>query len=104
MCRYFHRPLEPGPLAACRLAQTPLYVRPPWKRTALRASPTRSNPHYKPLILRGFCSLRLSVRTPPFHGGESGSIPLGSANLFKYLAVRPRPVSNACPIYGYGFR
>src|SRR6185437_9168394 len=25
-------------------------------------------------------SLRLSVRTPPFHGGESGSIPLGSAN------------------------
>jgi hypothetical protein len=24
-------------------------------------------------------SLRLSVRTPPFHGGESGSIPLGSA-------------------------
>ena len=25
------------------------------------------------------CSLRLSVRTPPFHGGESGSIPLGSA-------------------------
>lgn len=26
-----------------------------------------------------FCSLRLSVRTPPFHGGESGSIPLGSA-------------------------
>src|SRR5437588_10615478 len=27
------------------------------------------------------CSLRLSVRTPPFHGGESGSIPLGSASL-----------------------
>ena len=27
----------------------------------------------------GACSLRLSVRTPPFHGGESGSIPLGSA-------------------------
>lgn len=26
-----------------------------------------------------FRSLRLSVRTPPFHGGESGSIPLGSA-------------------------
>lgn len=26
-----------------------------------------------------FSSLRLSVRTPPFHGGESGSIPLGSA-------------------------
>ena len=31
------------------------------------------------LIFRLFCSLRLSVRTPPFHGGESGSIPLGSA-------------------------
>lgn len=28
---------------------------------------------------RDFRSLRLSVRTPPFHGGESGSIPLGSA-------------------------
>src|SRR5271169_449739 len=28
------------------------------------------------------CSLRLSVRTPPFHGGESGSIPLGSASRF----------------------
>jgi hypothetical protein len=28
---------------------------------------------------RRFRSLRLSVRTPPFHGGESGSIPLGSA-------------------------
>lgn len=32
---------------------------------------------------RAFCSLRLSVRTPPFHGGESGSIPLGSANTAK---------------------
>jgi hypothetical protein len=30
MCRYFHRPLEPGLLAACPPAQTPLYVRPPW--------------------------------------------------------------------------
>jgi hypothetical protein len=29
---------------------------------------------------RHFRSLRLSVRTPPFHGGESGSIPLGSAS------------------------
>ena len=28
-----------------------------------------------------FRSLRLSVRTPPFHGGESGSIPLGSATF-----------------------
>jgi hypothetical protein len=34
---------------------------------------------YNALIFRLFCSLRLSVRTPPFHGGESGSIPLGSA-------------------------
>ena len=33
-----------------------------------------------------FRSLRLSVRTPPFHGGESGSIPLGSANNFNDLA------------------
>src|SRR3954452_40092 len=34
---------------------------------------------HKALIFRLICSLRLSVRTPPFHGGESGSIPLGSA-------------------------
>jgi hypothetical protein len=28
---------------------------------------------------RPACALRLSVRTPPFHGGERGSIPLGRA-------------------------
>ena len=33
---------------------------------------------------RRFRSLRLSVRTPPFHGGESGSIPLGSATPIKF--------------------
>src|SRR5260370_18088296 len=42
--------------------------------------------HYTFARLRGHaakvCSLRLSVRTPPFHGGESGSIPLGSAKCF----------------------
>jgi hypothetical protein len=32
-------------------------------------------------------SLRLSVRTPPFHGGESGSIPLGSASNFSGLTL-----------------
>jgi hypothetical protein len=69
------------------------------RRMGPPASPRRSNPQCKTLILRGFCSLRLSVRTPPFHGGESGSIPLGSANPFKYLAVRPRFASNICPIY-----
>src|SRR4051794_30747287 len=34
-----------------------------------------------PWAWRVFRSLRLSVRTPPFHGGESGSIPLGSATF-----------------------
>src|SRR5260370_15160575 len=48
----------------------------------------------KVLICRLFCSLRLSVRTPPFHGGESGSIPLGSANLFNGLALLPAALSN----------
>jgi hypothetical protein len=43
------------------------------------------------------CSLRLSVRTPPFHGGESGSIPLGSA---KHLVSRPTPVPYANVIGG----
>src|SRR5882757_9520375 len=32
-------------------------------------------------------SLRLSVRTPPFYGGESGSIPLGSAILSEAAGV-----------------
>ncbi len=32
------------------------------------------------------CSLRLSVRTPPFHGGESGSIPLGSATALDFAS------------------
>src|SRR6185369_2973969 len=45
------------------------------------------------LIFRLFCSLRLSVRTPPFHGGESGSIPLGSASHFIGLASPSRPYS-----------
>ena len=42
---------------------------------------------------------RLWTCSSLFHGGESGSIPLGSANPFKYLAVRPRFASNICPIY-----
>src|SRR3954454_16214846 len=50
------------------------------------------------LIFRLFCSLRLSVRTPPFHGGESGSIPLGSASYFNGLAHLFPAVSNVCPI------
>ena len=50
------------------------------------------------LIFRLFCSLRLSVRTPPFHGGESGSIPLGSASYINGLAPSRSPVSNGCPI------
>src|SRR5207245_5248308 len=50
------------------------------------------------LIFRLFCSLRLSVRTPPFHGGESGSIPLGSANEINDLAALPEEMSNRWPI------
>src|SRR4051812_8046398 len=49
------------------------------------------------LIFRLFCSLRLSVRTPPFHGGESGSIPLGSASHFIGLASRPDPKLKGWP-------
>lgn len=33
------------------------------------------------LYRRSLSALRLSVRTPPFHGGERGSIPLGRARL-----------------------
>src|SRR5437899_11617432 len=56
------------------------------------------------LIFLLFCSLRLSVRTPPFHGGESGSIPLGSASYFNGLAPSSFPMSNTCPIYAGGLR
>jgi hypothetical protein len=49
-----------------------------------------------------FRSLRLSVRTPPFHGGESGSIPLGSANEINGLSEVKIEVSNGCPIYRCG--
>lgn len=48
------------------------------------------------LIFRLFCSLRLSVRTPPFHGGESGSIPLGSAIKFPTLS-KPKATSESAP-------
>src|SRR3954453_10648222 len=44
-----------------------------------RPATNTANHAHKALIFQLFCSLRLSVRTPPFHGGESGSIPLGSA-------------------------
>ncbi len=95
-----------GLRAACPGAQTPLYVRAPLigrATTAPRWHGASAAP--KALICRAyffvssswgpkrsgdaaagtvaakqtFRSLRLSVRTPPFHGGESGSIPLGSA-------------------------
>ena len=47
----------------------------------LRDSAKRRRPQvpFRALTAPDFRSLRLSVRTPPFHGGESGSIPLGSA-------------------------
>ena len=75
--------------AACRPGQTPLYVRPsspPWN---MDAGGQHGYQALNALIFRLFCSLRLSVRTPPFHGGESGSIPLGSANGFNDLPPRP---------------
>src|SRR6266481_1259159 len=55
-------PKKAGFPVPCRPRQRPLYVCP-------AAGGGRGQ----------VCSLRLSVRTPPFHGGESGSIPLGSA-------------------------
>ncbi len=36
------------------------------------------------------CSVRLSVRTPPFHGGKRGSIPLPST-ICKYTKAEARP-------------
>src|SRR5437764_7011778 len=80
---------------ACRPAQTPLYVRAPAPHVITARDRHGIIAASKALIFpemrngnaanvdrggtNGFRSLRLSVRTPPFHGGESGSIPLGSA-------------------------
>ena len=74
-----HRDHNNGHLAACRSGETSLYVPPrrPNHPLGLRVEAAENNT--KILISRAKSSLRLSVRTPPFHGGESGSIPLGSA-------------------------
>lgn len=74
-----HRHRDHKHLAACRSRETSLYVPPrrPNRPVGLRVNAAKNNA--KVLILSEKCSLRLSVRTPPFHGGESGSIPLGSA-------------------------
>lgn len=40
----------------------------------------------------GACSLRLGVRTPPFHGGNRGSIPLESRKFrVRSSMVEQRP-------------
>jgi hypothetical protein len=90
--------VKTGLSAACRALQTPLYVRPP-PSGSIRHGPGSAPSQAQSIDLAGVfvCdqsetprpgrswqggrsrSLRLSVRTPPFHGGESGSIPLGSA-------------------------
>ena len=49
------------------------------------------------------CSARkfkLNGIKSPFHGGESGSIPLASANNFKDLALSPGLVCSRCPECG----
>jgi hypothetical protein len=63
-----------GKPLACRPAQTPLYL------------PALASAH------------RLAVRTPPFHGGNRGSIPRGRASKNKDLADRDLVVSNGWPI------
>ena len=96
----------------CPAAQTPLYVRPLSLRSGIKGlgrgtgtcadvnalicrylfgltgETALSRPYIRGEALR-FRSLRLSVRTPPFHGGESGSIPLGSAKHLNGLAPCP---------------
>lgn len=71
-------------------------IRSPVAASTNLGRPAANTAHQAPnaLIFRLFCSLRLSVRTPPFHGGESGSIPLGSANNFNGLTPLPAALSN----------
>src|SRR5215475_12753555 len=81
----------PKSIAGCRKRH---YTFARWLAGRLRCPcQARSNPHRNTLKLRGFCSLRLSVRTPPFHGGESGSIPLGSAIAGNSTGAPPCPRS-----------
>lgn len=40
---------------------------------------------------KGVRSLRLGVRTPPFHGGNRGSIPLESTSRVRSSMVEQRP-------------
>src|ERR1700720_2027221 len=85
--------------SACRLAQTPLYVRP--AEAGGRTLPATRHGEFPATRLWfcwKFCSLRLSVRTPPFHGGESGSIPLGSAIVFNGLPRLHARLPNERPI------
>ena len=42
------------------------------------------------------CPHRLEARTPPFHGGNRGSNPLGDATLF--LSISPKPPSR-CDLF-----
>src|SRR5665213_438067 len=91
--------VKPRFAPTCPAAQTPLYVRPLNlcldTQIGLGMAPSGANTlNYRTICCdrrngrtatkrvtagQQFRSLRLSVRTPPFHGGESGSIPLGSA-------------------------
>src|SRR4051812_30374731 len=79
---------------------------PATSRRAFRGRPqTGLNHAPKALVYLTFCSLRLSVRTPPFHGGESGSIPLGSATLARRAknpqnCPRVMPASQGCRLDG----
>ena len=55
----------------------------PFKEWAVGSNPTRvtilivKHREMKIKVLQEGCPLRLAVRTPPFHGGDTGSSPVG---------------------------
>ena len=46
----------------------------------------RGSRRFDPVIAHHVRSHRLAVRMPPFHGGDRGSIPLGTTSIFRGVA------------------
>ena len=38
-------------------------------------------------VLKDRCLLRLAVRTSPFHGEDTGSIPVGDAKILTFISL-----------------
>ncbi len=92
-------PLPPLPCSIFAICLTPSGPAAENSRLKKRKScpycrPTGLPHRFGPTISRLGCAHRLAVRTPPFHGGNRGSIPLGRTN-FNMPAIFANSRSNA---------